>query len=188
MAEATTLDRQIPASLSNLPQSPGVSLSLAPPLQRWIFRGGLDAARACGAAFGVELPTHACHANSADGKAALWLGPDEWLLLCAPGFGFDPRGLVCPHSAVNISHRQIGIEISGIGASALLNSYINLDLGTHLDTNVGTPNLGAGMSSRTVFGKVEIVLWRKSDEVYHMEVWRSFAGYVTGMLREAMHG
>jgi sarcosine oxidase subunit gamma len=36
-----------------------------------------------------------------------------------------------------------------------------------------------------MFAKAEIVLWRTGKEVFHLEVWRSFAGYVRALLREA---
>jgi len=35
-----------------------------------------------------------------------------------------------------------------------------------------------------VLAKADIVLWRAHDDVFHLEVWRSFNGYVTGLLRE----
>jgi sarcosine oxidase subunit gamma len=41
-----------------------------------------------------------------------------------------------------------------------------------------------GMCTRTVLAKADIVLWRTRDESFHVEVWRSFAGYVTGLLSE----
>jgi sarcosine oxidase subunit gamma len=40
------------------------------------------------------------------------------------------------------------------------------------------------MCTRTVFSKADIVLWRTQLDEFHVEVWRSFAGYVTGLLRE----
>jgi sarcosine oxidase subunit gamma len=40
-----------------------------------------------------------------------------------------------------------------------------------------------GMCTRTLFGKAEIVLWRTGEAQFHIEVWRSFAGYVWGGLR-----
>ncbi len=33
------------------------------------------------AAFGTPLSPEACRATEKDGRAALWLGPDEWLLI-----------------------------------------------------------------------------------------------------------
>jgi heterotetrameric sarcosine oxidase gamma subunit len=41
------------------------------------------------------------------------------------------------------------------------------------------------MCTRTIIGKAEAVLWRKAAAEYHLEVWRSFAGYVVDWLREA---
>jgi sarcosine oxidase subunit gamma len=42
-----------------------------------------------------------------------------------------------------------------------------------------------GMATRTLFIKAEIVLWRREADLYHIEVWRSFAGYLSGLLNEA---
>ena len=42
-----------------------------------------------------------------------------------------------------------------------------------------------GMCTRTVLAKAEIVLWRRADDSFHLEVWRSFAAYVSGVLAEA---
>jgi len=36
-----------------------------------------------------------------------------------------------------------------------------------------------------MFGKAEIILWRKADDAFRIEVWRSFAPYVLGCLAEA---
>ena len=41
-----------------------------------------------------------------------------------------------------------------------------------------------GMCTRTVFAKVEIVLWRKDAETFHVEVWRSFSRYAVELLTE----
>jgi sarcosine oxidase gamma subunit len=41
------------------------------------------------------------------------------------------------------------------------------------------------MCTRTLFGKAEALLWRRSAEEYHLEIGRSFAGYALGWLREA---
>ena len=40
------------------------------------------------------------------------------------------------------------------------------------------------MCTRTVFAKAEIVLWRTAADTFRVEVWRSFADYVVGMLHE----
>jgi sarcosine oxidase subunit gamma len=41
-----------------------------------------------------------------------------------------------------------------------------------------------GMCTRTVLAKADIVLWRTREDAFHLEVWRSFSGYVIGLLSE----
>jgi sarcosine oxidase, subunit gamma len=41
-----------------------------------------------------------------------------------------------------------------------------------------------GMCTRTVFAKADVLLWRTGADAFHLEVWRSFTAYVTGLLRE----
>jgi sarcosine oxidase, subunit gamma len=40
------------------------------------------------------------------------------------------------------------------------------------------------MCTRTVLAKADITLWRTRDDAFHLEVWRSFSAYVTGLLSE----
>lgn len=164
-----------------LPTHPRATLTFAQPMQRWIFRGGAEAARQCGAAFGLDLPQTACHASNSQGRAALWLGPDEWLLLCSPDIKFGGSEVTPAHSLVDVSHRQLGIETSGPAAATLLNTHVGLDL----DSPFGPAPDAQNTCTRTLFAKAEIVLWRKAQGEYHMEVSRSFAGYVVGLLAEA---
>ena len=43
---------------------------------------GAEAVRvSCGMAFGAEPPSRLGPAGESEGRAALWLGPDEWLLI-----------------------------------------------------------------------------------------------------------
>ena len=133
-------------------------------------------ATALGAAFGLALPTQPCRATQADGRSALWLGPNEWLLLAPPGT-LDANTTAPGASVVDIGHRQVGLVLEGLGAMDALAAGCPLDL--HLTA------FPVGMCTRTVFGKAEIVLWRQSAERFHVEVWRSFAAYVHGLLERA---
>lgn len=153
------------------------------PATRFVFQGGPEARRAAGAAFGVPLPEDACRANTAGDRAALWLGPDEHLLL-APAT--DPAPLAAqletalagiPHSLVDVSQRQQAVRVAGPDAAEILNSGCPLDL----DPAAFPP----GACTRTVLGKAEVVLWRTGSAEYHLEVWRSYSAYVLGWLREA---
>lgn len=162
------------------------AVAVAPvgPGTRFSFRGGPEALPPLGAAFGVTPATEACRAASAGAHAALWLGPDEWLLLAADG---EAAALVerleaalapVPHSLVDISHRNTAFAITGANAPAVLS------VGCPLDFDLSA--FPVGMCTRTVLGKAEVVLWRSEPERFHLEVWRSFAPYVLGFLGQAV--
>jgi sarcosine oxidase subunit gamma len=159
-----------------------VSIVRLLPAARFSIRGGEGATAAIGGAIGLALPREACRAREGNGFAALWLGPDEWLLVAD---GAEPGDLHArltaastePASIVDISDRQVGLGVSGPKVAEALNAFNALDL----DESA----FPVGMCTRTLFGKAEIVLWRKADDAFRIEVWRSFAPYVVGCLAEA---
>jgi len=172
------------AALVRRPLAGTAALTALPSAARFVLRGRPAAERAAGEAFGVALPQTACRAAEAgQGRAALWLGPDEWLLLApldagpalAASLEQAMQGL--PHALVDVSHRQAGIAVSGPDAAALLNA------GCPLDLDPGT--FPVGMCTRTLLGKAEIVLWRPAPDRFRVEVFRSFAAYVWSFLEEA---
>ena len=161
----------------------GESLRLLPEATRFILQCGKEARDAAGRGFGLAMPEAACRAESAAGRAALWLGPDERLLLAPAGMEGSLAGELesalggLPHSLVDVSHRQAALSVSGPQARDLLASGCPLDLDPEA--------FPVGMCTRTLFGKAEALLWRRSAEEYHLEIGRSFAGYALGWLREA---
>ncbi|MGH7071396.1 MAG: sarcosine oxidase subunit gamma [Acetobacteraceae bacterium] len=164
--------------------NPGAAFACAEPASRFILRGRPAAIEAAGAAFGPALPAASCRAAvTAGGRAALWLGPDEWLLLAplaeaaALALSIEQAMGTHPHSLVEVSHRQVAIDVFGPHAQTILNA------GCPLDLDPGT--FPVGMCTRTVLAKSEIVLWRTRPETFHLEVARSFAAYVWGFLEEA---
>lgn len=164
--------------------APGVAAEMVAPLARFIFRGDEVARKAAGKAFGATLSEVACRAASSGERAALWLGPDEFLLLAPDGEGAAIEAAIAgalgdtPHSLVDVSHRQTAINLTGTAAATLLALGCPLDLDA-LVFPVGT-------CTRTVFSKAEITLWRRDETRFHVEVWRSFAPYVWGLLGEAL--
>ena len=142
---------------------PGVAL--APPCRRVALHGAL-------AEFaGVVLPGP-MRAATAGETSALWLGPEEWLVL-DPAHAIVPAGV----SAVDVSHRQIGLLIGGVDPAAMLNAACPLDL--------DLAAFPVGACTRTVFGKAGIVLWRRDATYFHVEVARSFARYAAELLQAA---
>ena len=168
-----------------LPNGEFFAIVEAPAAARFVFRGGEAARAVCAGAFRAELPTRLGPGGEAGGRAALWLGPDEWLLIAE---GADPGPLsaelsaqlaATPASLVDVSHRQIGLVVSGARAARALSAGCPLDL--------DPAALPAGMATRTLFDKAEMVLWRRGD-AFHVEVWRSFAPWLAASLIEAARG
>jgi sarcosine oxidase, subunit gamma len=129
-------------------------------------------------ALGLALPQAPKTSVTTGSRSALWLGPDEWLIYDAKA---DPNGDVAKvkglFSAVDISHRNTAIQISGPHAADVLNA------GCPQDLSLAAFDVGA--CSRTVFGKVEVVLHRVKPTVFRMEVWRSFSAYAFDYLQDA---
>jgi sarcosine oxidase subunit gamma len=163
-------------------------MKLLPPAGRWVLHGGPAARARAAPVWGVECPETACRAALVGTRAALWLGPDEYLLLeLAPGERTDEsqRALAgaleqalagTQHALVDVSHRQFALEVSGTHAATMLNAGCPLDL--------DLAEFPVGMCTRTVFAKADAVLWRTREDAFHVEIWRSFAGYVSGLLTE----
>ena len=165
---------------------PRVSLIEPPHAARFIFRGRGPAVAAAGVAFGIELPQAPCRAAEAGPRAALWLGPDEWLLITPHGArdavwrDMAKRLGSVPHSLVEVSDRQVAVIVSGADAELVLSA------GCPLDLDITAFPVGA--CTRTVLGKTEIVLWRRTQGSFHLEVGRSYAAYLAAFLEEAICG
>jgi sarcosine oxidase, subunit gamma len=168
----------------SLPQVPAAEwMKLVPPAMRFILHGDARARAAAAPIWRAPFAEHACRATLQGARATLWLGPDEYLLLGADEESAETvaqaleRVLVdIPHALVNIGHRQFALEVSGAHAATVLSGACPLDL--HLR------EFPVGMCTRTILAKADIVLWRIRDDAFHVEVWRSFSDYVTGVLRE----
>jgi len=175
------------ADLSTARQSPLLDLPdairLLPPASRFTLRGLAPVMAAAGAALGLSISNVACRSGAHGQRAALWMGPDEQLILVPVTDGGAVAAQLrealgtLPHCLVDVSHRQLALEVSGPTAQTLLNAGCPLDL--HPSA------FPIGMCTRTVLGKADIVLWRTGPDSFHVEVWRSFADYVARFLAEA---
>ena len=165
---------------------PHFSLALAAPANRFVFRGDEPARAACSDAFEVELPRALGQAGVKDGRTAIWLGPDEWLMAAE---GVDGEIIAVeieaalgatPHSLVDVSHRQLRLDLTGTAAARALSAGCPIDL--------RESRFPAGAATRTIFDRAEIVLHRVATSAFRIEVWRSFAPYVAAALKEAARG
>jgi sarcosine oxidase subunit gamma len=167
------------------PFTASAALRLLPPASRHVLRAEPGLLRLAGEALGLSLSMPPCRASVHGSRAALWLGPDERLLLGEEASAPDTVNRLeqamrdQPHSLVDVSHRQVALAIAGPHAATLLAA------GCPLDLDAGA--FPVGMCTRTVLAKAEIVLWRVAPDCFHLEVWRSFAAYVSAVIAEAVH-
>lgn len=92
------------------------------------FRAAIDDA------LGVALPVAPRTAHRDGRQTLLWLGPDEWLAVLAPGRGpsqvSDLREALSDshHSVVDVSHSRVVLGLEGVHARELLMKGTNVDL------------------------------------------------------------
>jgi sarcosine oxidase subunit gamma len=158
-----------------------VTLVAATPASRLSLRAPELSLPSLSRALGLDLPqAPKASVTAADGRRhALWLGPDEWLVVDEDGgdLAAAAAGATALHAAVDVSHRNVAILVAGAGAEACLNA------GCPQDLSLAAFPLGA--CSRTVLGKVEVVLLRTGPASFRVEVWRSFSDYAWDFLSEA---
>ena len=110
-------------------------LSMTPvnAIPRFSLRVASTDIAAAGDAFGLTLPDTIGSCSDAGGRRALCLGPDEWYLTMeigslAPAVAdLADRMRPLRHSLVDISDRDIGIDVTGRAAAEVLSSGCPLD-------------------------------------------------------------
>jgi sarcosine oxidase, subunit gamma len=144
---------------------------------RYIFRGNEAAKAQAFQLLSLTLANKPLTAVSSGHTHALWLGPDETLFISETGKDLAQTldsQMSEVHSTVNVSHRQLTLTIRHPQAEWLLQAGCPLDL--HIS------QFPIGTCTRTQFEKTEMVLWRTAADTFKIEIWRSFAEYLTGLL------
>ena len=161
----------------------GVTVVEAPGRGKLLLRLDEAAREQASATLGFAIPTTPLTSTLADQAACLWLGPDEWLLLC-PADLVEPAVLALEealrdthHAVVDVSHRTLTLRLGGPRVCDALAA------GCPLDLHVGT--FPPGNVARTLLGKVGITLHRLDDMRFELHVDRSFAEYAWLYLGQA---
>jgi sarcosine oxidase subunit gamma len=102
---------------------------------------------------------------------AIWLGPDEWLVL-----GGLEQDYADHSAAVDVSANRVCLELSGEGAAEVLARGCALDL----HPSVFPP----GRSAQTLLARAQVILYRTED-AFRLLVRPSFADYLRAWLRDA---
>ena len=146
-----------------------------------------DAAAALAAAAGLPgLPTEANTAADGPDLSALWLGPDEWLVVGPPDTEAQlsttlEEALAGRGSAVDVSANRTTLEVRGSGAREVLAAACPLDLHPRV--------FGTGRCAQSTIGTAQVLI-HQVDELptYRLFVRYSFAEYVADWLLDAVAG
>ena len=159
--------------------SSAAALSPAAPASRLSLRARPDAIAALSKALGFSLPVKPKTSVVSGTRTAFWLGPDEWLILDEAGkdlLGECAKAKVL-HSAVDVSQRNTAVMVMGANAEATISAGCPQNL-----TEAVFP---VGAVSRTLLGKIEVIIYRKDRQVFRVECWRSFSDYMFTYLSDA---
>ncbi|MEU1269667.1 sarcosine oxidase subunit gamma family protein [Streptomyces sp. NPDC005799] len=143
------------------------------------------AADAVGLALGLQLPLEPNTVVRAGELTALWLGPDEWLLVGPPGTQRDLEARVReavgdePVSVTDVSAQRTTLLVAGPRARDLLSHGCSLDL----HPRAFTP----GRCAQTTLARTQVVLIARDEPGtgFWVLVRSSFAGYLTDWLLDA---
>jgi sarcosine oxidase, subunit gamma len=139
-------------------------------------------------ALGVQLPSDPNRTARSGSRLALWLGPDEWLVvdLDSSDVVVAPAELSPGVTTVPLSGHRTFLEIRGPAARALLARGCPLDL----DPRVFRDDACA----QTLLARVDVIVFRLSEpsassvDAFGVLVRASFARYVVDWLRDAITG
>ncbi|MFF7748999.1 sarcosine oxidase subunit gamma [Streptomyces sp. NPDC007971] len=143
------------------------------------------AADAVGLALGLQLPLEPDTVVRAGDLTAVWLGPDEWLVVGRPGTQRDLESRVRSAaggdavSVTDVSAQRTTVLVTGPRARDLLSHGCPLDLHRRA--------FGPGHCAQTTLARTQILLVARDEARagFWVLVRSSFAGYLTDWLLDA---
>ena len=148
-----------------------------------------------GAALGVDLPMRPNTVGSAPGgvRRALWLGPDEWLIVDADGTAEAILATLlgafegAPGAVVDVSANRTMLRLAGPSAREILETGCSIDLHPRA--------FAPGRCAQTTIARTSAILVEvePSDDAgggpdYRLLARPSFAGYLASWLLDAVDG
>ncbi|MFH8626508.1 sarcosine oxidase subunit gamma [Streptomyces vietnamensis] len=143
------------------------------------------AADAVGLALGLPLPLEPDTVVRVGELGAVWLGPDEWLVVGPPGTQRDLESRIRSAagdehvSVTDVSAQRTTLLVGGPRARDLLSHGCRLDLHPRV--------FGPGRSAQTTLARTQVVLVARDEPRagFWVLVRSSFAGYLTDWLLDA---
>lgn len=130
---------------------------------------------------GLELPRAPNTANASDGRALLWLAPQQWLLVCDGEqiligeqqlqAALDKTGA----TVVDVSHAYLVITVSGGRARDVLAKGVPID--------VDPVAFEVGACAQTCLGDMNVLLGVRDTQTIDLYVGRSYATSLWHWLR-----
>ncbi len=153
---------------------------------RYILRGGEAVISSISKALDIPLDQPINRATSNNGRSALHLGPDEWLLLIEPAWtnaatkdiGTLIRSAAgdLAYALADIGHRNVGLRFRG--------STVVDALASGCPQNLNIEAFPIDKCTRTVYAKAGIFLWRRGEHEFLLETWRSFVPYLLEYIKQ----
>jgi sarcosine oxidase subunit gamma len=131
---------------------------------------------------GFAIPTAPNTWSAGGGREALWLGPNEWLVVGHPGSAREivedlERSLEgLDHSVVDVSADKAVVELTGDRRTDLLARGCGLDLHPR--------SWRDGMCAQTLLARVPVLL-QERERATRVFVRASFAGHLVSWLAQA---
>jgi sarcosine oxidase subunit gamma len=121
---------------------------------------------------GEPQPGFPVEPNTTAGRA-LWLGPDEWLVIGSREEDFPDAA-----AAVDVSAARICFELAGDDVEDVLAQGCSLDL----HPSVFRP----GRCAQTLLAKAQVILHRRDEATFRVLVRPSYANYLRAWLEDAL--
>ena len=130
-----------------------------------------------------RCPPRVARSTGTDSHDALWLGPDEWLVVAST----DPVALADqltaavgeePRLVLDLSANRTVLELTGPRARAVLEKGCPVDLHPR--------SFGPGRAVSTTLARVPLLLCQTGEDTYRLLPRSSFADYVARWLLDAM--
>ena len=147
------------------------------------LRGQNDLAKVVKVITGCTFPPKANRFQSAGDRHVVWLGPDEYLLLCEAGKEQELQGslnsmIQSPHFAItDVSDSLCALSLHGPAVRTVLAKGCGLDLHPKKFT--------AGQSAQSLLALATVTLMAVADDAFILICRTSFAPYVQRWLADA---
>lgn len=121
---------------------------------------------------GEPQPGFPVEPNTVSGDA-IWLGPDEWLVV-----GGREDDYPAAAAAVDVSANRVCLELAGADVEDVLAQGCSLDLHPSV--------FGPGRCAQTLLAGSQVILHRTDAETFRIFVRPSFGGYLRAWLEDAL--